>query len=197
MRFARDGTAPSSCGTTSPLRMLRKGPLCFLSFSSSAHCWQQEWCLLQVCGLPFLCLCSLSPPLFFFNCIEDFKIRIVSCSYPIHCQCLLLPLYPALLLIPWSLAPLLLPLFTQKLCTSQSAMLYRLGKKKKDCLPCLEVLYREVLDFGTTHELPSSCISPFRGQLRTASKNVQHCRHCFVRDARSKMHMPNLSLIEP
>lgn len=131
MRFARDGTAPSSCGTTSPLRMLRKGPLCFLSFSSSAHCWQQEWCLLQVCGLPFLCLCSLSPPLFFFNCIEDFKIRIVSCSYPIHCQCLLLPLYPALLLIPWSLAPLLLPLFTQKLCTSQSAMLYRLGKKKK------------------------------------------------------------------
>lgn len=105
MRFARDGTAPSSCGTTSPLRMLRKGPLCFLSFSSSAHCWQQEWCLLQVCGLPFLCLCSLSPPLFFFfNCIEDFKIRIVSCSYPIHCQCLLLPLYPALLLIPWSLS---------------------------------------------------------------------------------------------
>lgn len=143
--------------------------------------------------------CALSPPhFFFFNCIEDFKIRIVSCSYPIHCQCLLLPLYPALLLIPWSLAPLLLPLFTQKLCTSQSAMLYRLGKKKKkDCLPCLEVLYREVLDFGTTHELPSSCISPFRGQLRTASKNVQHCRHCFVRDARSKMHMPNLSLIEP
>lgn len=142
---------------------------------------------------------SLPPTFFFFNCIEDFKIRIVSCSYPIHCQCLLLPLYPALLLIPWSLAPLLLPLFTQKLCTSQSAMLYRLGKKKKkkDCLPCLEVLYREVLDFGTTHELPSSCISPFRGQLRTASKNVQHCRHCFVRDARSKMHMPNLSLIEP
>lgn len=48
--------------------MLRKGPLCFLSFLSSTHCWQQEWCLLQVCRLPFLCLCSrsLSPHIFFF-----------------------------------------------------------------------------------------------------------------------------------
>lgn len=135
MRFARDGTAPSSCGTTSPLRMLRKGPLCFLSFSSSAHCWQQEWCLLQVCGLPFLCLCSLSPPLFFFNCIEDFKIRIVSCSYPIHCQCLLLPLYPALLLIPWSLSSPPPPLHSKVVHFTISHALQTRKKKKKTACP--------------------------------------------------------------
>lgn len=92
------------------------------------------------------------------------------------------------LLIPWSLSPLLLPPLHSKVVhfTISHAWETRKKQNRKDCLPCFEVLYRKVLDFRTAHELPSSSVSQFRKQFRTASRNVEHCRHCFVGDVRSE-----------